>query len=102
MKLMTKEIIKTLPPLYSTENQEDPVAVIKYFTPDSNWTFYILEGCKEEDGDYRFFSKVISPMLPEGELGYITLNELKKVRGPLGLPIERDLYFTPKKLSECK
>ena len=28
------------------------------------------------------------------------LSELEEVRGPLGLPIERDLYFKPKMLEE--
>jgi len=29
----------------------------------------------------------------EEEWGYFVLSELESVRGPLGLPIERDLYF---------
>jgi len=34
------------------------------------------------------------------ELGYFSLKELEEIRGPLGLPIERDLDFEPKTLSE--
>jgi hypothetical protein len=34
------------------------------------------------------------------ELGYFSLSELEEVRGPLGLPIERDLYWQPKTLIE--
>ena len=34
------------------------------------------------------------------ELGYVSLNELMSVRGPMGLAIERDLYWSPKKLGE--
>lgn len=33
--------------------------------------------------------------LGEPELGYVSLSELATVRGPLGLPLERDLYVTP-------
>jgi hypothetical protein len=29
----------------------------------------------------------------ESELGYFSLSELESVRGPFGLPIERDVYF---------
>jgi hypothetical protein len=36
----------------------------------------------------------------ERELGYFSLDELKSLRGPLGLPIERDLYWTPCPLSK--
>ena len=55
MKLMTKEIRKSLPPLYSTDGQGDEVIVrAKYFTPDSNWTWYATEF----DGDDTFFGLV--------------------------------------------
>ncbi|WP_428610620.1 DUF2958 domain-containing protein [Sedimenticola sp.] len=27
------------------------------------------------------------------ELGYVRLSELASIRGPLGLPVERDLFF---------
>jgi len=36
----------------------------------------------------------------EEEFGYFTLSELEGVTGPMGLKIERDLYFKPCKLSE--
>ena len=36
----------------------------------------------------------------ELELGYFSLKELKEVKGPMGLPIERDLYYEPKSLRE--
>jgi hypothetical protein len=35
----------------------------------------------------------------EQELGYFSLSELQHARGPLGLPIERDLHFQPTSLS---
>jgi hypothetical protein len=31
----------------------------------------------------------------DDEWGYFVLSELESARGPLGLPIERDLYFEP-------
>jgi len=34
------------------------------------------------------------------ELGYFWLSELSRVRGPLGLPVERDLYWTPVPLAD--
>ena len=34
------------------------------------------------------------------ELGYVSLNELMSVRGPMGLAIERDIYWSPKKLGD--
>ena len=29
------------------------------------------------------------------ELGYVSRGELSRLRGPMGLPVERDLYFEP-------
>jgi hypothetical protein len=102
MKLITKEVEKTLPPLYSQDEVEDPVCHLKFFTPDAGWTWYIVEGSEQEDGDWLFFCKVISPIVPDGELGYVLLSQLEQVRGALGLAVERDLWWRAKPLSQCK
>jgi Protein of unknown function (DUF2958) len=95
MKLLTKELLKKLPPLYSQENAEDPLVICKFFYPDFSWTWYAIEF----DGKDTFFGYVTGF---EGELGNFSLSELEEGRGSLGLPIERDLYFEPKPLSEVK
>jgi len=83
-----------LPPLYSGEEKGlEALAQVKFFTPDSNWTWY----ASEFDGEDMFFG-LVSGM--EVELGYFSLKELQEVRGPLGLQIERDLHFEPKMLKE--
>lgn len=94
MKLLTQEIRKKLPPLYSQEDKGGKAIVqVKFFTPDSNWTWYATEF----DGEDTFFGFVHGF---EKELGYFSLKELESVRGPMGLPIERDLYWSPKTLEE--
>ncbi|WKZ30224.1 MAG: DUF2958 domain-containing protein [Candidatus Dojkabacteria bacterium] len=94
MVLLTEEVLKKLPPLYSQEEKGlDAVAVVKFFTPDSNWTWYATEF----DGEDLFFGLVDGF---EKEIGYFRLSELKSVKGALGLPIERDMYFKPKSLKE--
>ena len=91
MELLTEEPRRNLPALYAQEGNPDPVVHIKFFTPDSNWTWYATEGSAEED-DFIFFGYVIGF---EREWGYFSLSELTESRGPMGLPIERDLYFKP-------
>lgn len=93
MKLLTKENLKALPPLYSGELDPDIKAVVKFFTPDANWTWY----ASEFDGKDTFFGLVIGH---DTELGYFSLSELQKIKGGLGLPIERDRYFDPTLLRE--
>ncbi len=102
MKLITRKIENEVPKLYSQENNENPTCSLKFFTPWTNWTWYVIEGEKQENGDWMFFGKVVSNLCPEGELGYFQLSELKSIKGQFGLKIERDLYFNPKVLSECK
>ena len=94
MKLLTKANRKALPPLYSQEDKcAEAVAVVKLFTPDANWTWYATEF----DGVDTFFGLVDGF---EQELGYFSLSELLSVRGGLGLPVERDMHWTPKTLRE--
>lgn len=94
MKLLTKEIKKSLPKLYLTEKQKaNAIVHAKFFTPYSYWTWYATEF----DGKDIFFGLVSGY---ETEYGYFSLTELESVRGPFGLTIERDLYFKPKALKE--
>ena len=88
MKLMTAEMKKELPALYSQEHAQEPLALAKFFTPWSNWTWYAMEF----DGEDTFFGLVDGF---DCELGYFSLSELESVKGPGGLRVERDLYFKP-------
>ena len=91
MKLLTKAILNKMPKLYETDGQgEDAKIQVKLFTPDASWTWYVLE-MDQESGDC--FGLVDSNLVHKPEFGYFNLNELKTVRGQLGLPVERDMYF---------
>ena len=94
IKFMTKEIEKRLPPLGATEGQENPLVIAKWFTPDAHWTWYAIEYDPE---DRLFFGYVVGD---EAELGYFSRDELERLRGPWGLPIERDKWFRPQPLHE--
>ena len=98
MKLFTKEILKKLPALYSQEAHENPekemVFYVKLFTPDSNWTWFIAEYDPEKEIAWGYVMGL------ENEYGTIDIKELKEVRGPFGLPIERDISFDPIKKKE--
>jgi hypothetical protein len=96
MKLLTKEILNRLPPLYSQENNPDPIVHVKFFDPTGSWTWFAYEGSQEGD-DFIFFGLVKGF---EDELGNFSLNELAKFRGKFGLGIERDRYFKPVPLSQ--
>ena len=95
MQMMTKEIRHSIPLLYSQEHEQDPMIYVKYFCPWNQWTWYATEF----DGKDIFFGYVMGL---ENELGNFSLSELESVRGPMGLKIERDLHFKPRRLSSIK
>lgn len=99
MELIPKSIQDSIPKLYETQDVENPLVYLKLFTPDANWSWFVTELSLDQD---TCFGLVVSPFVESGEMGYFSLNELKTVRGKLGLPIERDLWFKPKKLSDIK
>jgi len=67
--------------------------VVKLFTPDAQCTWLLTE--LDPAGGLAF--GLCDLGLGEPELGYVSLAELRAVRGNLCLPIERDLLFTADK-----
>ena len=101
MMLLTKEQEAQIPPISSgTEEIEDPTVWVKWFTPDSSFTWYIME---REPNTGLCFGVTVNPAsnMP-WELGYFNQNEIATVRGKLGLPVERDKWFQPQPLSQVR
>ena len=95
MKLLTKAIEKKLPALNSQDGKGlEQKAVVKFFTPWSNWRWYASEYDPEEK---MFFGLVDGEVK---ELGCWRLSDLQEATGPFGLMIERDLYFDSISLRE--
>lgn len=42
-ELMPKRVAATVPPLYATEDEGDPIARVKLFSSVSAWTWYVTE-----------------------------------------------------------
>lgn len=75
----------------SIENPDfDPHPVVKLFTPDAGAT-WLISAIDPYDDDHAFGLADLNLGFPE--LGWVSLAELAAVRGPLRLPVERDLYF---------
>ncbi|MDD2942943.1 MAG: DUF2958 domain-containing protein [bacterium] len=93
MKLLTQDLRKNIPVLYAQEHNRVPIVYAKFFTPWSNWSWYVTEF----DGEDLFFGLVDGF---EKELGYFSLSELEQISGPFGLQIERDIHFSSQPLSD--
>jgi len=77
MELLTKELEKQFPLLYSTEgtNPKDIKIIAKFFDPCSEWTWHAVE----YDPTSRMFFGLVRGF--ETELGYFSLDELQSVKG---------------------
>jgi Protein of unknown function (DUF2958) len=62
--------------------------VVKLFTPDAQCTWLLTELGLD---DIAFGLCDLGMGTPE--LGFVSMSELRALRGPLGLPVERDLHF---------
>ena len=83
-----------LPSIDECREIEHPIARIKLFDPCGSWTWYIAA----YDGDTGQAWGLVEGF--ESEIGQFDMRELCAIRGQFGLPIERDLYWTPKPLFE--
>lgn len=110
MKLVTKEVADALPELYATEETPtmEKLIVAKWFLTESAWTWYAVEGSPVDGAgeveellrqhsydlcDWLMFGFVVGH---ECEWGYWRMSELRSIRSPqLGLPVERDKFWTP-------
>jgi len=92
MQLLTNEIKKILPALYTTESilQEDKEIIVRFFNPLGSQSWEIFEGDPLQDGDWRFFGNC-DLGFGSPELGYVLLSELESVSCGLGMGIERDI-----------
>jgi hypothetical protein len=95
LNLLPKYVSSKFPAIGETENQNDPQVICKFFLVGSKWIWYAIEF----DGKDLFFGYVAGDF---PELGYFSLSELQALKGPMGLGIERDLYFKACRLSEIK
>lgn len=99
-ELMTKELGKTIPPLYANEDAAEHDAIlarVKLFSPYSNWTWYVTEWDPKTGLCFGLVQGF------ETELGYFDLTELAEVTVFGGVPaVERDLYWKPKTLGEIR
>ena len=98
MELLTKDIRKRLlrngevRKLFAEDGRAEPdfIPVVKLFTPDAQCTWLLTE-LDPTDPDIAFGLCDLGMGFPE--LGSVSIAELATVRGPLGLPVEREIHF---------
>ena len=76
-----------------TTKFEELTAKVKLFDPTGSWTWYVVAYDPETRTGYGLVDGW------EKEVGTCSMEELVAIRGGFGLPIERDLYWKPAKLT---
>ena len=95
MVLMTKELAKQFPKLYSGEKipEGDREVIAKFFHPMSHQTWYATEYDPEEELFYGY----VDTGDYDSEWGNFSLAEMQDLKVK-GLGMERDIHFTPQKI----
>ena len=93
MKLLTKELADRFKKVGSQDELEgkNVLVICKFFNPAGAGTWYATEYNPQSKCFYGY------AIIHEGEWGYFSLEELETLRFPMGLKIERDLYFKEEK-----
>ena len=94
-KAQATALLKAHKVAHKMGGNSDAQPIVKFFCPWGAATWLISEW----DGQDTMFGLCD---MGHGcvELGYVSLSELRSIRGPFGLTIERDLYFTPNRTME--
>ena len=89
---------KHLPTPRTDGESASDMATVKLFTPDAGCTWKLSEYDPDSGLAFGYCDLGMGPYC--SELGYVSIPELLERRGALGLPVERDLYYTPELISE--
>jgi hypothetical protein len=92
---MTKAIEKKAQKQYPMGSDMNQMVVAKFFNPCGNWTWYLMN---QDPNDTDYLWGIVKGF--EIEVGSFSLSELKSVKLPFGLTIERDKYFEPMKAKD--
>ena len=91
MKLMTKAIERKARRNYTQMGGDlEQMVVAKFFDPCGSWTWYLMN---QDPEDPNYLWGIVDGFAVE--IGSFGLDDLMSHKGPMGIGIERDLYFTP-------
>lgn len=96
MKLLTKPLIRKFPRWGSTKGKDmaDIKVICKFRLPGTFHEWYVIE----YDGIDEFLGLIKDE--EETRLDYFTLEQLYQKKGPMGIKVIRDKWFSSCKLSE--
>lgn len=97
MRLLDEALIKRFAEVGCQAMEEDPIILAKFFNPTGAGTWYATEYDANRNDCYGYAS-IFGDW--NDEWGYFSLDELQSYTGPLGIGIERDLFWEEKRASQ--
>lgn len=97
MELMTLELKERFEIIGQQSEDLNPIIIAKFFDPLGTGTWYVSE--------YELETNICLGCvtgLDHNEWGYFSLTELEAIERPLGMKIERDIYFTEARFKDLK
>lgn len=95
-ELMPKGVAATVPPLYATENEADPIARVKLFSSVSGRTWYVTEYDPATGEAFGFVQGFAD------EWGYFSISEMEALNRSRSFNVvERDEHFEPTPVSKA-
>ena len=93
--LLPNSVRSKLPKLYSQDGKKDPMVIVKFFSPYTNYTLYVTE-FDGKDTLYGYGG------IGGKEWGYASFKEIVTLNRN-GLPlVERDMHYGPKRFSKVR
>jgi hypothetical protein len=98
MELLSQDLLRRFAEVGDQEGK-DAIVIAHYFNPCGAGNWYATE-FDVETGEFFGYVSIFGDH--NDEWGYFSLAELESYQGPLGLGIERDLYWKEKRFSQIK
>lgn len=98
MELIPDDLAQKIPPMDEVDEEfmDTPLAAYVYlYQPDGPFEWYITN----YDGNDTAWVLALNPFTGDWEHGPISLNEIREIRGALGLRVEREEFVNPVKLT---
>ena|ERR1041385_2605772 len=87
--------LREVPTLGTQDKSDNPILFVKLFDPTGSWTWFLSEwNPRDQDSCFGLVHGF------EKEWGYISLAELAVVPGAMGIGIEIDMHWIPRRASE--
>lgn len=98
----TPEMAAVLPTEAEAGSDDDPVCYYRLVAPHNGRCEWYVMAANDRDGDTILFVYANLDDPENAEVGFVSLNELRAIRGPSLLNVETERFYQPERLSAVR